>query len=97
MILIFGSQAILDEIAASPDIENGIGPVRIGTPVTAKDGRVAVSHAFSDVDLDWFKGYTQKLVPPVLIVEKLPADFVLAAVDEKPPIDEKPVEGIIRK
>jgi hypothetical protein len=79
MILIFGSKAILDEIGASPDILGGIGPVLIGTPVTAKDGRVAISHNFSDVDLDWFKGYTQKLIPPVVIVDKLPKDFVLAS------------------
>jgi len=80
MILIFKSQAILDEIGVSPDIEGGIGPVKIGTPVTAKDGRVAISHGFSEVDLDWLSAYTQGEKPTVFIVDKLPADFVLPTV-----------------
>jgi hypothetical protein len=29
--------------------------------------------------LDWFKGYTQALTPKVLVVEKLPKDFVIPA------------------
>lgn len=77
MILIFKDQAILDEIGFSPDIEGGIGSVKIGTPVTAVDGRVAISHGFSEVDLDWFNAYTQAENPMVVIVEQLPADFVL--------------------
>jgi hypothetical protein len=76
-ILIFKNQAILDEIGFSPDIEGGIGPVKIGDPVKAVDGRVAICHPFSEVDLDWFSAYTQGENPQVVIVDKLPADFVL--------------------
>ena len=76
MILIFSSQATLDDIQCSPDIEGGCGPVMIGTPVRAKDGRVAISHPFSEVDLDWFSAYTQGDAPPVTIVDSLPPDFI---------------------
>lgn len=76
-ILIFKNQTMLDEIGFSPDIVGGIGPVKIGTPVTAVDGRVAISHPFNEVDLDWFSAYTQAENPQVVIVEKLPADFVI--------------------
>lgn len=76
MILIFGSQAILDDIQVTPDIEGGTGPVLIGTPVRAVDGRVAISHPFSEVDLDWFSAYTQEENPRVVIVDKLPSDFI---------------------
>ena len=48
----------------------------IGTPVRAKDGRVAISHPFSEVDLDWFSAYTQGDAPPVTIVDLLPSDFI---------------------
>jgi hypothetical protein len=80
MILIFDSQATLDEIGATPDIEGGIGPVGIGESVKAKDGRVAIAHPFAQVDLDWFEAYTQGLNPKVLIVDRLPEDFVLQEV-----------------
>lgn len=80
MILIFGSQAILDEVGATPDIEGGIGPVGIGDSVKAKDGRVAIAHPFSQIDLDWFEAYTQGENPKVLIVDELPKDFVLVDV-----------------
>jgi len=98
MILIFASQATLDDIMCTPDIEGGCGPVMIGTPIrggryeqvpdddpesetgmktiVVPDGRVAISHPFSEVDLDWFAAYTQGENPAVIIVEELPADFV---------------------
>lgn len=98
MILIFGSQAILDEIGATPDIEGGISPVMIGTTihgghyedvpdddpesetgikiVVVPDGRVAISHPFSEVELDWFSAYTQGENPKVVIVDTLPSDFI---------------------
>jgi len=76
MILIFRDQAILDEIGATPDIEGGIGPVLIGTPVTALDGRVAISHPFSGVDLDWLAAYMQGENPPCQVVDALPGDFI---------------------
>lgn len=76
MILIFASQSTLDEIQCSPDIEGGCGPVMIGTPVRAQDGRVAISHTFSEVDLDWFAAYTQGEHPAVVITDTLPVDFI---------------------
>lgn len=83
MILIFKNTTVLNEIGYTPSIEGGIGPVKIGTPVRAKDGRVAIEHPFSQVDLDWFRAYTQDGDPPVLIVDKLPADFVLVTTHPK--------------
>lgn len=76
MILIFASQATLDDITCTPDIENGIGPVMIGTPLKAVDGRVAISHPFSEVDCDWFSAYTQGDNPAVVICDTLPGDFI---------------------
>jgi hypothetical protein len=76
LILIFASQATLDDITCTPDIENGIGPVMIGTPVRAQDGRVAISHPFSEIELDWFAAYTQGDNPSVVICETLPVDFI---------------------
>jgi len=75
-ILIFASQATLDDIMCTPDIEGGCGPVMIGTPVRAQDGRVAISHPFSEVDLDWFAAYTQGEHPAVVITDTLPVDFI---------------------
>jgi hypothetical protein len=76
-ILIFDSQDILDRVGASPIIEGGIGAVLIGAPIVAVDGRVAISHPFSQVDLDWFEAYSG-----VTIVEELPKDFVLPDVKQ---------------
>jgi hypothetical protein len=76
LILIFASQATLDDIMCTPDIENGIGPVMIGTPVRAQDGRVAISHPFSEIELDWFAAYTQGDSPSMVICETLPVDFI---------------------
>jgi hypothetical protein len=83
-ILIFRDQALLDEIGISPAIEGGIGAVLVGQcavtaesgevttyradSVRAVDGRVAISHGFSDIDLDWFTAYTQGDSPTVVII-----------------------------
>jgi hypothetical protein len=104
LILIFASQATLDEIMCTPDIENGIGPVMIGTPIhgghyeqipdddpenetgmktiVVPDGRVAISHPFSEADCDWFSAYTQGDNPAVVICDRLPADFVPISTGE---------------
>jgi hypothetical protein len=82
LILIFASQATLDDIMCTPNIEGGCGPVMIGTPVRAQDGRVAISHPFSEVDLDWFSAYTQGDHPAVVICDRLPADFVPISTGE---------------
>jgi hypothetical protein len=76
LILIFASQATLDDIMCTPDIEGGCGPVMIGTPVRAQDGRVAISHQFSEIELDWFAAYTQGDNPAVVICDTLPGDFI---------------------
>ncbi len=98
MILIFASQATLDDIMCTPDIEGGCGPVMIGTPIrggryeqvpdddpesetgmktiVVPDGRVAISHPFSEVDLDWFAAYMQGENPPCQVVDALPGDFI---------------------
>lgn len=69
MILIFKDQALLDEVGYSPSIEGGIGAVKMGTPVKAVDGRVAVCHNFSEVDGDWFDGYTAGMSPGIIVLE----------------------------
>jgi hypothetical protein len=98
VILIFASQATLDDIMCTPDIEGGCGPVIIGTlirggryeqvpdddpesetgmkTIVVPDGRVAISHQFSEVDLDWFAAYTQGDSPSMVICETLPVDFI---------------------
>jgi hypothetical protein len=98
LILIFASQATLDEIMCTPDIEGGGGPVMIGTQIhgghyeqipdddpenetgmktiVVPDGRVAISHPFSEIELDWFAAYTQGDNPSVVICETLPVDFI---------------------
>lgn len=73
-ILIVPNQAILDEIAATPDIEGGIGPVMMGTPLEAKDGRFAVCHPWNRVSIDWLTAYT-KGAAKAEIVDELPKDF----------------------
>jgi hypothetical protein len=70
-ILIFDSQEILDRIGATPIIKTGVGAVLVGDPVRAGSGRVAISHPFAQIDLDWIEAYTG-----ATIVEELPADFV---------------------
>ncbi len=104
MIIIFSSQATLDDIMCTPDIEGGCGPVMIGTPIhgghyeqipdddpenetgmktiVVPDGRVAISHPFSEADCDWFSAYTQGDNPAVVICDSLPADFVPISTGE---------------
>ena len=80
-IIIFSSQAWLKEIVCTPDLENGIGPVLIGTPLQAQDGRVAIAHPFDEVTCDWFTAYTQRENPPCVIVDFLPGDFIPATAE----------------
>ena len=75
-ILIFASQATLDDIMCTPDIEGGCGPVLIGTPLQAQDGRVAIAHPFDEITCDWFEAYMQRENPPCQVVDELPVDFI---------------------
>jgi len=75
-IIIFSSQAWLKEIVCTPDLENGIGPVLIGTPLQAQDGRVAIAHPFDEITCDWFEAYMQRENPPCQVVDALPGNFI---------------------
>lgn len=58
-ILIAPTQALLDKIACTPDLENGVGPVVLGVPLELADGRLACCHPWSEVTIDWLTGYVQ--------------------------------------
>lgn len=58
MILIVPKKELADEIACTPDIEDGVGPVMLGIPIELKDGRFAYIHPWNYVTVDWLKGYT---------------------------------------
>lgn len=73
-ILIVPNQELLDEIACTPNIEGGIGSVMMGTPLEAKDGRLAVCHPWSQVSMDWLSAYTANIAGAE-VVEVLPKDF----------------------
>ena len=71
MWVIFKSKEIADEVVCTPDLEGGIGPVMLGDPVTAEDGRVAYNHPWSEVSEGWLTGYGGT------VAEELPKDFVV--------------------
>ena len=48
---------IAAEIEVTAAIEGGAGPVRLGTPARMSDGRLALSHPFLEVDVDWILAY----------------------------------------
>ena len=75
-VLLAPNQALLDEIAATPDIEGGIGPVKMGTPLVAEDGRLAVCHPWNKVSIDWLTAYTANIAK-AQVVDVLPKDFVV--------------------
>lgn len=61
MLLVFEDQeafdAIAQEIEITAAIEGGAGAVRLGTPARLGDGRLAVSHRFTQVDAVWITAY----------------------------------------
>ena len=69
------------EIAATPDLENGIGPVWLwydpdaGANVISyaegADGRCIVAHPWLAVDRDWLEAYLGAW-PGVLVVDAIP-------------------------
>ena len=76
LFLIVPNQAILDEIGVTPDLEGGVGPVKLGVPIQSKDGRLAVCHNWAMATKNWFESYLSG-VAGYLVVEELPADFEL--------------------
>ena len=48
------------EVASTPPIVGGVGPVRIGIAARLKDGRLVVAHDFRLVDLTWIRAYVGK-------------------------------------
>jgi len=60
-ILIVPNKDILTEIACTPDLEGGIGPVLLGEPLELADGRFACCHPWNEVTLDWLAGYVQSI------------------------------------
>lgn len=78
MYLIVPSQDILDEIGVTPDLEGSVGPVKLGAPIRAVDGRLAVCHMWAEATKNWFESYLAD-VPGCLVAYELPADFVLVS------------------
>ena len=84
------SLAILAEIACTPDIDGGIGPVAIGTPTESNDGRFAVCHPFAGVDRAWLESYLAGY-PGTLVLDRLPDDWLPKGWQEAPPdTDDEP-------
>lgn len=79
MVLVFRDKASFDAIKAdivcTPDIDGGVGPVALGEPTVAADGRCVVSHPWSEVDGDWLAAYTSGANPAVQILDALPSDW----------------------
>lgn len=69
--LIFANQEALQRIAldieATPYLEGGAGPVRLGAAVPLADGRYMMSHAFGEAELDWLEAYAND---PEITVEE---------------------------
>jgi hypothetical protein len=86
--LVFPDRAIADvvlrEIAATPDLENGIGPVWVWYDpdpganvvgyVEGADGRCMVAHPWSAADRDWLEAYLGAW-PDVRLLDAFPADW----------------------
>jgi hypothetical protein len=91
VVLVFRDQAIADavlrEIAATPAIEDGIGPVWVWyqpdvevntiSYAASEDGRVAIAHPWSAVDQAWLKAYCAAWVMSgdLSIATALPSDW----------------------
>jgi len=56
-ILIVPTQAIADEILATPDFDPSPEPVLLGTPLVLADGRLAYCHPWEEVVVDWLSAY----------------------------------------
>lgn len=56
-ILVVPNKTLLDEIVCTPDLEGGVGPVLIGTPIELADSRLACCHPWTEVITDWLTAY----------------------------------------
>jgi hypothetical protein len=65
MRLIFEDQEAFDSVARDIEVtaavEGGAGAVRLGTPARLGDGRLAVSHPFTQIDAIWITAYANDL------------------------------------
>ena len=90
-VIVFQTKALADqicqEIATTPGIEGGIGPVWVwydpDTPendvqyAIGADGRCAISHPWSEIDRDWLEAYMDEWIQvgQVQILDALPDDW----------------------
>ena len=94
MILATKNDALWDEIGATPDIEDGVGPVLIGHRAVYLDEQGAAwyvcSHSpWADLDAAWLEAYTSGDSPAiVLFPDGVPAGWT-------PPA--QPVGDVIRR
>lgn len=91
VVLVFKSRAIADtvlkEIAVTPEVENGIGPVWVWYPPDGErndvsythsdDGRAAIAHPWSEVDREWLAAYCAEWITAgdMSIAAALPGDW----------------------
>lgn len=73
MAILIANRNILDEIACTPALEDGIGPVLLGVPVELEDGRFACCHPWDEATIDWLAAYVQGIDgAEVLEIDVLP-------------------------
>ncbi len=70
-----GSESLIKEIRCTPHIEDGAGAVFVGEPLVSRDGRQALCHPWTPVDLDWVAAYTQGQGVQIRADDSLPADW----------------------
>jgi hypothetical protein len=78
------ADAVLREIAATPDLEGGSGPVwvwydpdvalNVVGRAEGDDGRCMIAHPWSAVDRDWLEAYLAAW-PGVLMLDAVPGDW----------------------
>jgi hypothetical protein len=78
------AEVVLREIAATPDLDNGIGPVWVWYDpdsdanvigyAEGADGRCMLAHPWPAVDRDWLEAYVQAW-PGVLVLDAIPGDW----------------------
>jgi hypothetical protein len=78
------ADAVLCEVAATPDLEGGIGPVWVWydpdvatnavSYAEGADGRCVIAHPWSAVDRDWLEAYLSAW-GEVAVLDALPGDW----------------------
>lgn len=79
MILATKNDAIWLDIAVTPDIEGGIGPVEIGERLVLTDGVdiwYIVVHPFGEIDQEWITAYTTGENPPIEVWAEIPSNLM---------------------